>query len=752
MTDRFENLIIIGRPGSGKSEVVDLFRKIPLSKRIMNYYVGDFVEVDDFVLLNEKFKEDDIWAQTGVVRKYTKRTEGGYIVTNPNLWDFCLEMLDVQIKETYLSDPKFYKKNTLFIEFSRGGDKNYRDSLGLFSDEILKKSSILHLDISYKEALKRNELRYIKGQEDTTLHHKVPLEQMEKSYSTSDWMELSFGRDEGLIQIRDINIPFVSIKNQPAPKDKQEFEERLMSAFHTLFSLKYGEKPWYSAAVDADPTKKQERGSTFDHLFVFGRPASGKSEFIDFIKKTNVEDRIKLFHASHIEELDDYKMLAQKFKEDDVWKKITGDAKYTTMEAETHVITDLTLYNFAANRINDIAIKRYIPNMAFYEHNTLLIEFSRGRQIGYEETLKLMDPEVLKRGAIFYIKTSFDECWRRNVARYEEKKALSVLAHMVPRDTMERMYRTDDWEKITNDQKSGSITINGVDVPFVTMDNENESKDPKVLTDRYKKCLDVLVENYKRPQVTPKTKTKKIDHFDNLFVFGRPAGGKSEFIDYMKKCEPHKRQSAFKVAPFEIIDDFLFLWELGENEELLEQLKLPKKITEKTEDGIVVTDGVFFDFVTQKINRIMGRKYLAKPEYYDKNTLLIEFSRGIDLSGYKRSLAGLKQEILSQGAIIYIKVSYEEALRRNEARYQEKLKHSVLAHKVPVKAMETFYVNDDWGMITDNRPNGFINIEGAEIPFVTMENEPESKDLSVMEKRYESALEILFELWKEKKR
>jgi hypothetical protein len=230
-------------------------------------------------------------------------------------------------------------------------------------------------------------------------------------------------------------------------------------------------------------------------------------------------------------------------------------------------------------------------------------------------------------------------------------------------------------------------------------------------------------------------------------VFGRPAGGKSEFIDFFKRCDSTKRKEKFKIAPFKIIDDFLSLWELSENEEIMNKLGVPRKVTESASDGVLVKDESFFHFVSEKINKIYEREYINKEDYFDKNTLLIEFSRGANEVGYERSLKGLKKEILENSSIVYIKVSYEEALRRNEARYKEKLKHSVLAHKVPEEAMERFYKTDDWAKLTGGKESGFVEINAAKIPFVTMNNEQESKDLVVMEDRYFKALSALFKLW-----
>jgi hypothetical protein len=48
--------------------------------------------------------------------------------------------------------------------------------------------------------------------------------------------------------------------------------------------------------------------------------------------------------------------------------------------------------------------------------------------------------------------------------------------------------------------------------------------------------------------------------FEHLFVLGRPAGGKSEFIDFMKRLPAGERAADFGIGRFEEIDDFPWLW------------------------------------------------------------------------------------------------------------------------------------------------------------------------------------------------
>jgi len=123
---------------------------------------------------------------------------------------------------------------------------------------------------------------------------------------------------------------------------------------------------------------------------------------------------------------------------------------------------------------------------------TLLIEFARGGQDGFRKALGMLDRAVLDGAAIFHIQVSREESWRRNVARYQEKLRHSILAHMVPRETYDYFYDVNDWEQITGGQPSGWISVNGVAVPFVSMNNEPESTDPAVLEPRYGAALDTL--------------------------------------------------------------------------------------------------------------------------------------------------------------------------------------------------------------------------------------------------------------------
>jgi hypothetical protein len=235
--------------------------------------------------------------------------------------------------------------------------------------------------------------------------------------------------------------------------------------------------------------------SLFRHLLVLGRPACGKSEFIDFLKHADVETRRRRLHIGRFEEVDDFPWLWEKFQEDAIWEKAGYERLYTQeyMPGNPGMAPKgAKLFDWCMHKFNDVIAGQYLGRPGFYDDTTLLVEFSRGGATGFGRALGMLAPEVLAPAAIFYIKVSREESWRRNVARYQEKLKHSILAHMVPRETYDYFYDTNDWDGLTDGRASGWLTVNGLDVPFVSMNNEPESTDPAVLEERYAAALGEL--------------------------------------------------------------------------------------------------------------------------------------------------------------------------------------------------------------------------------------------------------------------
>ena len=238
------------------------------------------------------------------------------------------------------------------------------------------------------------------------------------------------------------------------------------------------------------------------------------------------------------------------------------------------------------------------------------------------------------------------------------------------------------------------------------------------------------------------------DIFTHLFVLGRPACGKSEFIDFLKHAPDEMRRRRLHIGRFEEVDDFHWLWEKFQEDALWEKAGYERLYTQEYmpgNPGMAPKGAKLFDWCMHKFNEVIGEQYLPRDEFGRDATLLIEFSRG-GTDGFRRALNIVHPAILQPAGILYIHVSREESWRRNVARYQEKLKHSILAHMVPRETYDYFYDVNDWAEITGGQASGWLEANGVRVPFVTMNNEPESTDPAVLEERYASALETLWAL------
>ncbi len=234
--------------------------------------------------------------------------------------------------------------------------------------------------------------------------------------------------------------------------------------------------------------------------------------------------------------------------------------------------------------------------------------------------------------------------------------------------------------------------------------------------------------------------------FQHLFVLGRPAGGKSEFIDFMKKLPPAERAADYGIGRFEEVDDFPWLWQACVDDDAREARGERRLVSERTPEGYNITKPKFRGSLVDRFNEVIAAKYLANPRFYDEGTLLVEFARG-RADGFGESLGRFHPDILRRGAILYIRVSFEESFRRNDARYRAAQKASILFHKVPDADMLGFFRENDWDDLTGGKPDGRLTVAGVSLPFVSMDNEPESTDPLVLGPRYRRALGRLRELF-----
>jgi len=163
-------VFLLGRPGCGKSEIYRRLTDKLVSKNIYK----KFQRVDDFPKLWKIFQEDE---KTGKWQHCVKTPDGGYRVTDDNIWDSILVEVNKDIVEQKEPD------KIIFVEFSR---PNYVHSLKNFSEEVLKNSMIVYIDCSFETCWRRNVRRHQQAIAAGTDDHLVSREEMEKTYLYDD--------------------------------------------------------------------------------------------------------------------------------------------------------------------------------------------------------------------------------------------------------------------------------------------------------------------------------------------------------------------------------------------------------------------------------------------------------------------------------------------------------------------------------------------------------------------------------------
>jgi hypothetical protein len=207
--------------------------------------------------------------------------------------------------------------------------------------------------------------------------------------------------------------------------------------------------------------------------------------------------------------------------------------------------------------------------------------------------------------------------------------------------------------------------------------------------------------------------------FDVLLLIARPAAGKSEIIDHLKKTRTDVRIQRYRIGNFDEIDDFPILWRWFEEDAILAKLGHPRLYTD--EDGYFLYT-YLWDLLIELISLDYAKKLRDDPGYHDKKTAIVEFARGSEHGGFARAFKHISPEMAERMAILYIDVSWEESLRKNRARFNPDRPDSILEHGLPDEKMETLYRDVDWEEITAEDPH-FIEIQGVQVPYVVFENE-----------------------------
>jgi len=227
--DIFQILLLTARPAAGKSEIIKFLSDLDPIDRKKNFHLGKLKVIDDFPYLWRWFEEDQLLSDMNQERLFTDK-EGYFKFIHQ--WDLLIHLINLEY-EKFIRDEEKSNEYTVILEFSRGKEHGgYIRAFSVLSDSILEKLSILYLNVSWSESLRKNRKRFNPDKPDSILEHGLPDRKLEHLYSECDFLELA-ELDNSFISIRDINIPYTIFENEDdvttnnKPALRKRLEDRL---------------------------------------------------------------------------------------------------------------------------------------------------------------------------------------------------------------------------------------------------------------------------------------------------------------------------------------------------------------------------------------------------------------------------------------------------------------------------------------------------------------------------------------------
>jgi hypothetical protein len=234
--------------------------------------------------------------------------------------------------------------------------------------------------------------------------------------------------------------------------------------------------------------------------------------------------------------------------------------------------------------------------------------------------------------------------------------------------------------------------------------------------------------------------------FEVILLTGRPASGKSEIIDFLISLPDAARREHYHIARFDVRDDFPMLWTWFEEDDILsKKLGLPRLHTD--EQGYFKYRELWH-LLIERLSLDYGKLLRDDPSYHEHSTCLIEFSRGAEHGGYAEAFQHLSDEVLQHAAIVYVRVPYEESLRKNRRRFNPDKPDSILEHGLSDTKMERLYRDDDFASVAPG-DSGLLVIRRHHVPFVVFPNEDDvtTGKPDQLAARLESVLGELWEIY-----
>lgn len=164
--DKLDVILLIGRPAAGKSETIDFLKQLPDERRLQEDHIAPFEELDDFLYVWQTFEDDNIREHMGLPRR---DTDANLYFLDDRIWDFFIERIDLDFRKKLARDPLFLEHHTVMMEFARGGENGFANAFQHLSDDVLSRATILYIDVSFEESLRKNRRRYRPEQADSIL-------------------------------------------------------------------------------------------------------------------------------------------------------------------------------------------------------------------------------------------------------------------------------------------------------------------------------------------------------------------------------------------------------------------------------------------------------------------------------------------------------------------------------------------------------------------------------------------------------
>ncbi|MFC2054537.1 hypothetical protein ACFLV7_09640 [Chloroflexota bacterium] len=235
--NHFPILILLGRPASGKSEIIDFLNNTPSQERLQRFHIAELDIIDDFPMLWIWFEEDHILSEDlGASRLHTD--PAGYF-KYPYLWNLLIRRLGLEYQKRLRDDPNHHAHTTTLVEFSRGSEHGgYNQAFQHLPLDLLQQSAVMYVNVSFEESLRKNRLRFNPNKPGSILEHALPDEKLKRQYRYIDWEKFS-ALDPCYLQLDDIQIPYAVFENEDdITTGKPEIlEVNLVSTLDQLWKL-----------------------------------------------------------------------------------------------------------------------------------------------------------------------------------------------------------------------------------------------------------------------------------------------------------------------------------------------------------------------------------------------------------------------------------------------------------------------------------------------------------------------------------